>query len=59
MNLISCGNCGVVLDKDKLKLPDADDIYLEDGSVDVEKAIWNGRDYVPFFKCPVCTDAIY
>ena len=52
MNLISCDNCGIVLDKSKLKFPE--EIYHDDGSVDLEKAIWFNRDYKPYVLCPVC-----
>ena len=56
MNLISCDKCGVVLDKSKLTFPK--DIHLDDGSVDLEQGAWDGEDYVPFVKCPVCTNPV-
>ena len=52
MNLISCDNCGVVLDADKCIFPE--DICFEDGSINEDLAIWNGEDYVLKIKCPVC-----
>lgn len=55
MNQISCNRCGVVLNRNKLAFPY---IYLDDGSVDTEKAIWDGDDYVPFVKCPVCAEPV-
>jgi hypothetical protein len=52
IELISCDGCGVLLDGSKL--PFADNIYNCDGSVDLEKAAWDGSNYVPFVLCPVC-----
>lgn len=58
MDLISCNNCGVILDKDKLKFPiDVWDKFMD--CVDLNKAVWNGNEYVPFVKCPVCKGVIY
>ena len=51
MNLISCNECGVVLDKNKLSFPDVED----DGSpIDNTKAAWDGRSIVAKVDCPVC-----
>ena len=52
MNLISCENCAVILDKEHLHFPH--DLYGDDGSIDTEKAAWDGEDYVPKVECPVC-----
>ncbi len=57
MNLISCNNCGVILDKDKLKFP-KNIVYENCDGVDLSKAIWDGNDYVPFVKCPACEGII-
>ena len=49
MNLISCNNCGVVLD-----LSNMDFITIlteEDNNTDIE---WNGDCYHPVLPCPVC-----
>lgn len=51
MNLISCGGCGVVLDLNKLKVEDPNN---EDGTVDTDKAVWDGETWVPKAACPVC-----
>jgi len=51
MNLTSCSNCGVVLDRNHLKFPY---IYDEDDGVDDSKAVWDGDDWVAFVSCPVC-----
>jgi len=58
MDMISCDKCGVVLDKSKVKFPT--DMHLDDGSVDLEKGAWNSdaRDYVPFVRCPVCSEPL-
>lgn len=56
MKLISCDECAVILDADKLNFPH--NIYKEDGSVDRDKAEWDGDDYVPKANCPVCRHSI-
>lgn len=59
MTIISCGNCGVMLDTDKISQPD---IYKEEEEdnyeVDLKKAFWDGDEYVPKISCPVCKDHI-
>lgn len=63
MNLTSCDNCGVVLDKDKLPFPK--DIEIEDEKyggylIDETKAIWRKYEgtYIPAIPCPVCKELI-
>lgn len=56
MNLKSCDNCGIVIDVDKRKFPQ--DIENEEGCIDPELALWNGEDYVPYIKCPLCRSEI-
>ena len=54
MNLISCGICGTVLDKDRIPEPY---IWKEEGDsevVDTRFAVWDGDDFVPVIKCPSC-----
>lgn len=55
MNLMS-HECGAVLDKDKLPFPE--DIYDEEGGVVVSLAQWDGYDWVPACKCPVCKEPV-
>jgi len=55
MNLISCENCGVVLDLSRIEKPD---IVDEDGNINTEIAAWVARDYVPTIVCPCCRDRI-
>ena len=55
VHLISCDECGVVLDLDKLTVPD---IFLEDGCIDTNVAVWDGEHYVPIVQCPVCNSKI-
>lgn len=55
MNLTSCKHCGVVLDKDYITFPD---INKSDGTTDIERAIWTGREFVAFAPCPVCESPI-
>ena len=50
-NFVSCDACGVVLDADVLHFEVQ---YREDGSVNTRTAYWDGEEYVPFVKCPVC-----
>ena len=52
MNLISCDECGVVLDKNKLKFPTSK--YMDDGTIDHSKSTWRNGEYLLFVKCPVC-----
>lgn len=59
MNLISCDNCGVVLDKDMLNF--SDDPWKEDGSIDETKAAYNQATgfWDAFVACPVCGGEIF
>jgi len=56
MNLVSCDNCGIVLDKDRIKFPETYD--YNPGDVTGENAFWNGEEYVPCIPCPVCAEPI-
>ena len=56
MNLIACPGCAVVYDADLLHFPKL--IEREDGSIDTNKAEWNGERYVPKVDCRVCGTAI-
>ena len=55
MRLISCEDCGVVIDTDRLVEPN---ITNEDGSINFNLAIWNGDEYVPAILCPNCSSRI-
>jgi len=50
--MISCDNCAVVLDANKIDFPD--NFINDDGSVNEEFAMWNGHDFIPKTKCPLC-----
>ena len=54
MNLISCKQCGVVLDKDRLIFPDPWDD--EEGCYNNELCEYDGykEEFVPVVACPVC-----
>lgn len=52
MNLTSCNNCGTVIDRDKLQVPDIDELMESDTSQ--FQAVWVNRTYVPVYKCPSC-----
>ena len=59
ISLLSCDNCGVVLDAKKL--PFAEDIYEDDGSVNERLASWNQkeREFQAFVPCPVCKEEVF
>lgn len=57
MKLISCDNCAVVLDKDKMYFPS---VWNKNGDgIDQDKAICdkNGK-YISILPCPVCGEII-
>tara|TARA_R110000851_G_scaffold218148_1_gene371103 strand:- start:758 stop:946 length:189 start_codon:yes stop_codon:yes gene_type:complete len=60
MNIISCDNCGALLDGDVIEHKLYDNIYAEDGSVDPEKGTWSQEhdDHVAFTPCPVCQEPV-
>ena len=51
MHLVSCDNCGVVIDLDKIGVPDPYDCPIE-------KKVWDGDGYVPAVECPVCKSKV-
>lgn len=54
MNILSCDGCGIVLDLNKVAIPDIHN--KDDSGYDSEVAMYDsdrGR-YVPGIKCPVC-----
>ena len=58
MNLVSCRNCGVVLDKNMLHFPE--DIWGYNGELDEDLGSYSyetGR-MVPYVKCPVCNEKV-
>lgn len=59
MKLVSCDGCGVILDQDKLKF--ADDIYLDDSSIDLRLAQYNNstNDFDAYVPCPVCKAEVF
>ena len=59
MNLISCDECGIVLDQNKLQFPH--EIYDEDGYLDITKARYNPRTGTsdPYILCPLCESVIF
>ena len=54
MNLVSCDECGVVIDVDKNLFPSKHKLYKDDGTIDHDRAAWDGQDYTPKISCPVC-----
>lgn len=58
MNLTSCENCGVVLDKDKLNFPFS--IENDDGSMAIDRGVYNSRtsEYTAYVDCPVCKNPV-
>jgi len=58
MKLISCNNCAVVLDGDKLHFQIRDDDF---GSIDYKTAAYcqdTGR-YEAYINCPVCNEKVF
>jgi len=56
MNIISCDNCGVMLDADKLDFPE--DVWEYDGSVNPDLADWDEGVLYPKTLCPVCQEYV-
>ena len=58
MNLTSCDNCGVVVDRDKICFPYR--IQNSDGSYDLDKCQWSElrQNYIPTVPCPICKTRI-
>lgn len=50
-NLITCRNCGVVLDTDYLPEPVTED---QNGDIVPYNVEWDGEKYHPKYTCPVC-----
>jgi hypothetical protein len=59
MKLISCDNCGVMLDADKLAFPV--DIYDEHGGVDIAKGEYSQKhkEWISYVPCPVCKEPVF
>jgi uncharacterized protein with PIN domain len=55
MNLISCENCGVVLEARRLKFPES--AFDSDDEL-VEQAVWTGERFTTSAPCPVCNERI-
>ncbi len=58
MNLISCRDCGVVLDKNVVRFPE--NIWDYGGSIDETKGTYSQfrKEWVAFISCPVCNEKI-
>jgi len=56
MNLISCENCGGVLDRNRIYEPY---IYGDDDEIIREVAAWDGDAWFPTIECPVCRERIF
>jgi len=58
IHLISCDNCAVVLDKDRLSFPS--DIYSKETGEFLEDLCEIGIDgkYIAIVQCPVCDNNI-
>ena len=56
MNLISCYNCGIILNKDALYFPD---IYDEDTCSTIDgNSVYDGEDFIAIIPCPLCKESI-
>lgn len=58
INLISCNNCAVALDVEKLNFPHESRLIKDDGSVDTDNFTRDGDKYLPSVICPVCGEII-
>lgn len=63
MKLISCHDCGVVLDQEQIIPPKSSDpfdqmFYDDDYNIRISKAQWNGDRYVACAECPICKELI-
>lgn len=61
MNLISCGICGTVLDKDRIYEP-YNYKSTADGcgeQIDEKNAAWDGESWATTITCPACDCRIY
>ena len=56
MKIQSCEECGVIVDIDRLFFPYH--IYLDDGTISDELAVWDGEEYKAYIPCPVCNSPI-
>ena len=56
MKLISCDDCGVVLDADKIYWPV--NLWTDEGCIRHDLAKWDGDGYRAFVCCPVCSAEI-
>lgn len=57
MRLISCDNCAVILDEDKIEWPE---MYDDEGEFINGTGEWDGDvdTYQPVIPCPVCKETI-
>lgn len=61
MNLISCENCGVVLDAKRLPFVTIDEAVNPEGGMDFTKCTWrsNRSNFVPTVPYPVCNHPVF
>ena len=57
MKLISCCECGIVVDQDRYSLEN-EDFYDDDMDMKEGVALWKNNRYVAIIKCPVCENPI-
>lgn len=59
MKLVSCDNCGVLIDLDKKVFPK--DIYNEDDTINTKVADYNYKTkyFEAFIECPLCEEKIF
>jgi len=62
MNLVSCENCGAVIDRNKIRFPeesgsaDEEDLYPLDKFVYTYSNHRKDKTYIAFVICPVCKE---
>lgn len=58
IKLVSCDNCAIVFDPNKIKWPS---VLRDDECVIIDKnAVWNGdlETFVAYVECPICKGKI-
>lgn len=59
MDLTTCMQCGVVLNRDFLEFPSARFLEDDDGYYPSDCFEYRDGEFMPFIHCPVCEGRIY
>lgn len=58
MKLVSCDNCGIVYDLDKVTIPE---VWVDEDNSrweEPEFQYWDGEKFIPQFKCVGCGELV-